>query len=1352
MTKRKPISAIQNIWFDAEQVDDSDLTLEQNYNSTIQSGIINNHIGPGVLPEVLTQNILFDSSLVTGFLDGDAIPASDTDYHISQPSDSNFGNQLEIELTNSLAAGRKTVKVAVIGLDFESNLQYETFVFKSNEIQVGHKHFTQILVLLFNDFIGDPLLSFNLGGKITIKEAKPFTLSRDPIMLAQDVQPNLFFRDFFMNGTTSILIGLREALPYYNVDTLDIYTANSDQKVLLNGDITTQIGQKFIATTNNIQKITLLLSVRNLEIGSETDLAWNGDLVLSVYPLQSNIECPSDVVPNLSIDFSPTNIPIAQISVNYNSLEAMGIVLDDGYGNSIPQPVDFVFSNSPIASGNVLTVGDYYAFTLKRAGSANKCDILIDTGSDILNNSRITMFTGTVWVDLPEQDLWFRIHTDAAKVSDGQGYESGFGIVIPKTTIDSETLATIDYSYKGIQFTGNDVYRGVVSANTEESVQIPDQRTGQPVNSRKQFVPNISLLNSIDIVNLESASEPLLLGAITDKNKKSFDSSSASFTYNLHAATLVKDEMLIRVVTDTTDAGRYDTSVTDLESNLLNGFFVDAKIHPNADNPNVYYRVSEAKLCSMIVGDVNGDGIVDTDDLDLLDSYMDYNLNVGLPEDSTITVTGGIGSVTTFINGYSAYTSAFVNQFGITFQLVRKSDGVVVADGYDGVLLADPDNERLANFNSTTVAFGSVAYLSDYKLVLLSSNLANYGAFEIISVDGTTDAITIRKVVLSGDTVAQILRADIDGDFAITEGDGYLLLNYIDRVPYVLSPYPTYPAPTTDPFTKIGTKFNVIRLKVEKFLDRADDYSSVSSGRSTTIHPPQDMFLADTDFASHDFYTSPIPVSAQQQLTWNENLIANNSKSKMVPCVFTSQTGSGIHPCSLDGILCNVFPTTPDYDAGTVDLFAPDNIIIGEGDIKRPDGNFYKVDFEIGTIVLEIPNGFYTAEKTLNILQDFIASETDGTTGLPTGITKLGFPAMRFADCSFVDLQALTRDQIRFSVAVQSFSPNVNGTDVDGYTGAIVDGKIGVSVDYENGLLTLNFTNLHEDAVFLTLRTKIQISVYIKKSGFNNLPLYVDSAKVKNILSLISVFNGPGEAGPTPLISLETEVDGVLPIVHGGTGLNDTGPYGTVLMSSGGALSYQFVYDLEGVISFSRGAIDANRVPKTDGYGLLDPSFYYKNPVYVYGTAGTFSNDSVSPVVIGAFPFRFDKYIGQSLKEIKLEVILETTNAANTAQIQLHNVSTHTYISLSGMTTTNTEATYLVSNDIAADLSEGASDFVYEIHLSLTPGSSLEAAICKMARLVMTYNNPYNTSGDGSSGDTVAHSFNFVPFMPPLSP
>src|ERR1700676_559092 len=110
MTKRAPISAIQNVWSNAQQVDDSDLTLEQNFNSTITSSIIDNHVGDGVLSENVIKNIIFDSSLATGFLDGFVIAPQ------SQPSDNNFGNQLEITLTNSLVAGKRSIKLCIIGL------------------------------------------------------------------------------------------------------------------------------------------------------------------------------------------------------------------------------------------------------------------------------------------------------------------------------------------------------------------------------------------------------------------------------------------------------------------------------------------------------------------------------------------------------------------------------------------------------------------------------------------------------------------------------------------------------------------------------------------------------------------------------------------------------------------------------------------------------------------------------------------------------------------------------------------------------------------------------------------------------------------------------------------------------------------------------------------------------------------------------------------------------------------------------------------------------------------------------------------------------------------------------------
>jgi hypothetical protein len=144
-------------------------------------------------------------------------------------------------------------------------------------------------------------------------------------------------------------------------------------------------------------------------------------------------------------------------------------------------------------------------------------------------------------------------------------------------------------------------------------------------------------------------------------------------------------------------------------------------------------------------------------------------------------------------------------------------------------------------------------------------------------------------------------------------------------------------------------------------------------------------------------------------------------------------------------------------------------------------------------------------------MSNFIADYTG------TGITNLGFPAMKFADCTTVQKDALINNQVSFSVSMQSFSPNLDGYSIDGYTGIIVDGKMGVSIDYATGLLTLNFSNLYQDQVLQTLSTKVQVNVFLKKGGFNNEALFVNSEQVQNMLSLIGSFSAANE-GPANAI------------------------------------------------------------------------------------------------------------------------------------------------------------------------------------------------------------------------------------------
>jgi hypothetical protein len=1078
MTIRKPVSAQQNIWFDAQQVDNVNLSLEQTYNTTIDSSLINNHIGSGVLPNTLSQNVIFDSYLYSsGFLDGLAILPQ------NQPSDSNLGNILSVGLTGSNVCGKKHVKVCVIGLDFQSNLQFETFTFKINETQVGSKHFTSVLLILFNDFIGDPNVSLNLGGRVLIQEAVALEISRSTIMIAQDLQPNLFFRDFYCSNGNTLNSLLQSALPYYNTSTLGIYSSVLQNNILAANDVTTQIGEKFLLTVNNIQKITLLLAVQNTL--SPTNLQWTGDLIISIYPLQSiNSYMGSDIIPPLPIEYQPYSVPLAQLSINYNSLLSQGYTL-----GTVPQPIDFVFSNTPVASGNVLTVGNYYAVTLKRSGAANNCDILIATGQNLIENSMVTVFSSNLWVDIPEQNLWFQVYTDSIQVADGQAYDSGNGAIIPKTYLDPNTNTTEDYILNNIPFYGSDTFSAVFSAVTQESSPVPDPRTGNPVDSIQQEVPQVSLLSVLDLSNLEKTSEPLVLGNVTDTNLKSYSPFNILPTANLHSFTLSNNEIVIKIIEDRTDP-RFDQSVIELKSSLLNGDFVGAQITPNTSSPLTYYRISSAELCSMILGDVNGDGVVDGYDLTLLSTYIGINLNQSPPLNSIISNDGYVGDGY-FINGYLTLTNPFVNASGLTFQLINAVTHLVVASGSDGVLVADPNVPTLGYFSSNAVLFNTYIGLSGYNLIITdTNNTQNCGGFNIVSLNSIENVLTIEKILLTGDSLCSIMRADIDGDFSISYNDSLLLNDYINRVKSISNNPTPYPSPTTNAYKNIGTRFNVIRFKVEAFQDRNDDYyGGILSQRADTLHLVPDIFFNDGYFAQHDFFNHPSLISFSQQLIWEDYLVNINSNPKLVPCAFTDLSGYTEKNCqNVLPVQITEYPAEPTFDPGIINYFVPNNLVVG-GNLINTDNSFYKVDFEVGTIILELPSAPTETIGTIDIVNNFVAEYYTG--GVGYGMTRLGFPAMKFADCTYVGSDCLINNQIRFSVSLQSYVPIQSAN----------DGYCGLYMYYDTGLLTIDFNILYNLISGTPLNNKIQVEVYLKKGGFNNNLLYVDSNKMKNILS-----------------------------------------------------------------------------------------------------------------------------------------------------------------------------------------------------------------------------------------------------------
>lgn len=199
MTIRLPVNTSYINFRDGQAVTQKDLITEQNHNIQTDSAIINNFFGSGILLEAPVRKVIFNSDELTTEQDL-YVTSNDFDGRgikpHNQPTDLILGNQLEITLSNANVSFRRSIKVCIIGTDFQNNLQYETFQFNTNEIQVSKKHFKTVISFLFVDFKGNKNGSLTSGGTIVIQEAAAMEISRDEIMTAQNLEPKFVFQRF----------------------------------------------------------------------------------------------------------------------------------------------------------------------------------------------------------------------------------------------------------------------------------------------------------------------------------------------------------------------------------------------------------------------------------------------------------------------------------------------------------------------------------------------------------------------------------------------------------------------------------------------------------------------------------------------------------------------------------------------------------------------------------------------------------------------------------------------------------------------------------------------------------------------------------------------------------------------------------------------------------------------------------------------------------------------------------------------------------------------------------------------------------------------------------------------------
>lgn len=696
-------------FFDGQEINEEDLDLEQNAWLETTANAVDFLAGSGVEKEFATQRILFDTENVpasvqnlinTQNFDGEPIYQNDAFglQVYEQPSDTFEGNQLEVEVSGASLDGTPNMKVYIFGIIFGDNYFQEVLTFKGNGSQITRNYFTEIVAIMTQDFRGnqntivDGVASRNAGGRLRILEALPMTVARDVIMAEQSIEPNMDYVDFkpaTLAKTLDIVLQEISTRAGKSIDDLRINTTATNVRELPPNDSTGLIiGQKFLAATNNIQKISLLLSVRenNLALPGE-EFNWSGDLVVGVRKLQTSTTCPTDTIPDTAIEFDPEPAPIAEVSFDQAQLADQGVSL-----NSTPQVVDFVFTQSLLANPNLqpdIVPGEYYILTVRRTGNVSRGTIVLQEAAntnarpDEIDRKRLSVFSQLKWTDVPESDLWFKVYTNAVRITAGTAFDNGRQITSPKT--DTSEFNVVEPYIEGNHSLVD------VSASAENYVLVQQidrftdrgthPATGNPVFTRIEDAPDVAVVSEDTLTTLiDAGNENIILGSARDTNPVDNPSIEGRLEF----------PGLVRENTFTIIQPNADITLNNLVGSVL---------IPNVDEPDFRYRIIKAEVFQDAYGDVNGDGNIDLNDVARAQALDGYSKNLQL---------GSLPSVD--------QTAAIVNRT-VTIEEIIRAD--VTNDGVINIF----DPQAIQQNIALNTPFESGSSLT--RVVLTVENLTN---------------------------------------------------------------------------------------------------------------------------------------------------------------------------------------------------------------------------------------------------------------------------------------------------------------------------------------------------------------------------------------------------------------------------------------------------------------------------------------------------------------------------------------------------------------------------------------------------------------------------------------------------
>lgn len=621
-------------FYDGQQITETDLDVEQAAWLGTTANAVDFLAGSGVEKEFATQRVLFDSnSLPTSIqnlvdtenFDGEPIYENDSFSQevYTQPSDVVEGSQLEIEVSGADLDGTPVLKVYLFGIIFGGTFVQEVMTFENNESQTTRNYFINVVSFMTQDFRGNQnttitgTASRNAGGRLRILESLPMTLARDVIMVSQSLEPSMEYVDFkpaTLSKTLDILIEEIAATSSLNSDDLKInVTATGTRELPPNDSTGLIVGQKFQATTNNIQKVSLLLSVKSNALalpGEELD--WTGDIVVGIRKLQTVTTCPTDTVPNAEIEFDPEPAPIAEVSFDQAQLEDLGITLIDS-----TQIVDFIFTQSLLANPNLapqIVVGDYYMLTIRRTGNVSGGTLVLQEAANTnalpteTDNTRLSVFSQNVWTDITESDMWFKVFTNSIRMTSGTAFDNGRQITSPKTKENSLGITEpyVEGFHSLVDVSQSAKNYALVQQKDNFTTAVPHPSTGNLVFTRIEDAPDVAIVTESTLTSLiDAGSENIVLGYANDTNPVGNPSIDGATEF----------PGLTRESTFT---------IIQPDSDILLNNLVGSILIPNIDEPSFKYRIIKVETFDDAYGDIDGDGLIDLNDVSratALDGY-----------------------------------------------------------------------------------------------------------------------------------------------------------------------------------------------------------------------------------------------------------------------------------------------------------------------------------------------------------------------------------------------------------------------------------------------------------------------------------------------------------------------------------------------------------------------------------------------------------------------------------------------------------------------------------------------------------------------------------------------------------